>query len=49
MYGNIIQDQFLSALDWPMGSVMSLAMLLAVLVPIFVFSRFVRLGDLAGV
>lgn len=48
MYGNIIQDQFLSALDWPMGSLMSLAMLIAVLVPIFLFSRLVRLSELAG-
>lgn len=48
MYGNIIQDQFLSALNWPMGSVMSLAMLLSVLIPIFFFSRFVRLSEVAG-
>lgn len=48
MYGNLIQDQFLSALNWPMGSVMSLAMLLAVLIPILIFSRFLRLTELAG-
>lgn len=39
MYGNLIQDQFLRALNWPMGSVMSLAMLIAVLPLIFIFSR----------
>lgn len=39
MYGNLIQDQFLRALNWPMGSVMSLAMLVAVLPLIFIFSR----------
>lgn len=39
MYGNLIQDQFLRALNWPMGSVMSLAMLIAVLPLVFIFSR----------
>jgi len=31
MYGNIIQDQFARALNWPMGSLMSLVMLAAML------------------
>ena len=48
MYGNLIWSQFLAALNWPMGSLMSLAMLLVVLVPIFLFARFVRLSELAG-
>jgi spermidine/putrescine transport system permease protein len=48
MYGNIIQDQFLSALNWPMGSLMSLAMLLAVLIPMVLAGRFTRLAELAG-
>jgi len=39
MYGNLIQDQFVRALNWPMGSVMSLAMLILVLLLIFVFLR----------
>jgi spermidine/putrescine transport system permease protein len=39
MYGNLIQDQFVRALNWPMGSVMSLAMLVVVLALIFVFTR----------
>ena len=39
MYGNLIQDQFLRALNWPMGSVMSLAMLVLVLPLILIFSR----------
>jgi spermidine/putrescine transport system permease protein len=42
MYGNLIQDQFVRALNWPMGSVMSLAMLAVVLVLLFVF---IRLGS----
>ncbi len=48
MYGNIIQDQFLSALNWPMGSLMSLAMLVAVLIPLILAGRFTRLAELAG-
>lgn len=40
MYGNLIQDQFLRALNWPMGSVMSLAMLVAVIPLIVLFARF---------
>jgi spermidine/putrescine transport system permease protein len=39
MYGNLIQDQFVRALNWPMGSVMSLAMLILVLLFIFAFLR----------
>jgi spermidine/putrescine transport system permease protein len=48
MYGNLIQDQFMRALNWPMGSVMSLAMLLAVLLLVFILSRLGSLTDLAG-
>jgi spermidine/putrescine transport system permease protein len=48
MYGNLIQDQFMRALNWPMGSVMSIAMLLAVLLLIFILTRFGSLSDLAG-
>jgi putrescine transport system permease protein len=48
MFGNIIWDQFLKALNWPLGSLMSLAMLLVVLIPLFIFSRFVRFSELAG-
>jgi spermidine/putrescine transport system permease protein len=38
MYGNIIQDQFVRALNWPMGSLMSLVMLVALL-PLFLLFR----------
>ncbi len=48
MYGNLIQDQFMRALNWPMGSVMSLAMLLAVLLLVSILSRLGSLTDLAG-
>ncbi|MFW5941278.1 MAG: ABC transporter permease [bacterium] len=40
MYGNLIQDQFLRALNWPMGSVLSLAMLVAVIPLIVIFARY---------
>lgn len=49
MYGNLIQDQFLRGLNWPLGSVMSLVMLAVVLVFIAVFLRFVRVSELVEV
>jgi len=49
MYGNIIQDQFVRALNWPLGSLMSLVMLALMLLLLALFSRTVRLSDLAGV
>ena len=48
MYGNLIQDQFMRALNWPMGSVMSLAMLAAVLLLVFILTRLGSIADLAG-
>jgi spermidine/putrescine transport system permease protein len=49
MFGNVIQDQFVRALNWPLGSVMSLVMLAVSLVLTVLFSRIGRLTDLAGV
>jgi len=49
MYGNVIQDQFVRALNWPVGSLMSLVMLGFVLLFLLLFSRIGRLSDLAGV
>jgi spermidine/putrescine transport system permease protein len=49
MYGNIIQDQFVRALNWPLGSLMSLVMLVLMVVQLALFSRVVRINDLAGV
>ncbi len=48
MYGNLIQDQFVRALNWPMGSLMSLVMLALVLILTAIFSRVGRISDLAG-
>lgn len=49
MYGNAIQDQFVRALNWPMGSVMSFILLILVLVFLFIFSRIGKITDMAGV
>jgi len=49
MYGNLIQDQFVRALNWPLGSLMSLVMLVLVVIQIVLFSRIIRLSDLAGI
>lgn len=46
MYGNIIQDQFARALNWPMGSLMSLVMLVLMLALMLIFARFLRLINL---
>jgi spermidine/putrescine transport system permease protein len=46
MYGNLIQDQFVRALNWPLGSIMSLAMLLVALLLMALFLRVVRVSDL---
>jgi spermidine/putrescine transport system permease protein len=48
MFGNIIFDQFLRGLNWPLGALMSLAMLVVVLLPLFFIARFGRLSDLTG-
>ncbi len=48
MYGNLIQDQFMRALNWPMGSVMSISMLVLVLVFMFLLTRLGPLSDLLG-
>jgi len=48
MYGNLIQDQFMRALNWPMGAVMSMVLLALVLVLIWIVTRFGAFADLAG-
>jgi spermidine/putrescine transport system permease protein len=48
MFGNLIQDQFLRGLNWPAGSLMSLAMLVIVLVPLVLFGRFFKFSEVAG-
>jgi spermidine/putrescine transport system permease protein len=46
MFGNLIQDQFARALNWPLGAAFSLIMLLVTLVLTLIMTRFVRLTDL---
>lgn len=48
MYGNLIQDQFVRALNWPLGAVLSLVLMALVLALILIFNRFLRVSDLAG-
>jgi spermidine/putrescine transport system permease protein len=48
MFGNIVRDQFVRALNWPLGSLMSLAMLIVVLIPLVVAARLFKFSDLAG-
>ncbi|NMC54262.1 MAG: ABC transporter permease [Chloroflexi bacterium] len=46
MYGNLIQDQFVRALNWPMGSVMSMVMTLLVIIFLMILTRFIKLSEL---
>jgi spermidine/putrescine transport system permease protein len=48
MFGNIIFDQFLRGLNWPLGALMSLAMLVIILIPLVLIGRFGRLSELTG-
>lgn len=43
MYGNILQDQFVRALNWPLGSLMSLVMLAMMLFLVLLISRMLPL------
>lgn len=43
MYGNIVQDQFVRALNWPLGSLMSLVMLAGMLLLVLLISRLLPL------
>lgn len=48
MYGNLIQDQFVRALNWPMGSLMSLVLVGVVLIFMYLFTRIGRVTDMVG-
>lgn len=48
MIGNIIWDQFSRGLDWPMGAVLSLMVLIAVLIPLLLAARFAQRSGLLG-
>jgi spermidine/putrescine transport system permease protein len=46
MYGNIIQDFFTKAANWPLGSALSMIMLAATLILILIATRLIKLEDL---
>ena len=48
MIGNIIWDQFSRGLDWPMGAVLSLVIVIVVLVPLLLSAKFAQLSGLLG-
>lgn len=45
LYGNIIQDFFTKAANWPLGSALSMIMLAVTLVLVFLATRLVKLED----
>ncbi|HNB88692.1 MAG TPA: ABC transporter permease [Anaerolineales bacterium] len=46
LYGNIIQDFFTKAANWPLGSALSMIMLAVTLVLVFLATRLVKLEDI---
>ena len=46
MYGNIIQDFFTKAANWPLGSALSMIMLAATLILVLIATRLIKLEDL---
>ena len=42
LVGNVIQNQFLSARDWPFGSALSIVLALLSLILIFLYYRVIR-------
>ncbi|MDX2139311.1 MAG: ABC transporter permease [Chloroflexota bacterium] len=42
LYGNIIQSQYTRALNWPLGSVLSIALLVLILVLLLLYGRITR-------
>lgn len=46
MYGNIIQDFFTKAANWPFGSAMSMVMLIATLILVVIATRVINFKDL---
>jgi spermidine/putrescine transport system permease protein len=49
MYGNLIQNQFLRGLNWPMGTVMSMVLLVLVGAMTLLFNRYVTMSDISSV
>jgi spermidine/putrescine transport system permease protein len=49
MYGNLIQEQFVRTLNWPLGALLSLVLLVLIAPAIFFFTRSSRLSESAPV
>lgn len=45
MYGNLIQDQFARALNWPLGALMSMVLLVLVGIFSYIFNRFIPITE----
>lgn len=45
MYGNLIQDQFARALNWPLGALLSVVLLVLVAAFSYVFNRFIPITE----
>jgi spermidine/putrescine transport system permease protein len=45
MYGNLIQDQFTRALNWPLGALLSMVLLVLVAAFSYVFNRFIPITE----
>jgi spermidine/putrescine transport system permease protein len=39
MVGNLIQNQFMKARDWPFGSALSMLLTVIILIPVLIYSR----------
>jgi len=48
LIGNVIQNQFLSARDWPFGSALSIILMLLCIVLIFLYYRVIRVQEREG-
>jgi len=46
MYGNIIQDFFTKAANWPLGSALSMIMLAATMILVIIATRLIKIDDL---
>jgi spermidine/putrescine transport system permease protein len=49
MYGNLIQEQFVRTLNWPLGALMSVILLLLIVPALFFFIRISRVSEYAPV
>jgi ABC-type spermidine/putrescine transport system permease subunit I len=45
MYGNLIQDQFTRALNWPLGALLSMVLLVLIAVFSYVFNKFIPITE----